>query len=427
MCNAPAPRQVVRTSYLDQMNTAPLAEPVIRFMDRRTPPHVFTLILLAGMSALVMNIFLPSLPQMADYFGTSYAVMQLTVPLYLFCSAILQLFIGPLSDNIGRRPVMIAGLLLFMLATLGCIFAPTTGVFLVCRVAQAVMATAMVLSRAVLRDLYSQDQAASKIGYVTMGMALVPMIAPAVGGAIEQFFDWHVTFWLMFALASGVLMMVIRDMGETAVKTDNSILDQFREYPELLSSPRFWGYALASAFCSGAFFAYLGGAPFVGSTVFGLDPFWLGIYFGAPAVGYFCGNWLTGLFAMRFGVNLMVLWGCLANALGGTLSLTLFLAGYGSAETFFGMMTLIGLGNGLCIPNATAGMLSVRPHLAGTAAGLGGAIMIGGGSGLAVLAGLLLTKETGAYPLILLMLMTALAGVVSITAVMRREKTLGLR
>lgn len=376
---------------------------------------------------MVMNIFLPSLPRMAEYYDTSYAVMQLTVPLYLGCSAIMQLFIGPLSDNIGRRRVMIGGLVLFMLATLGCIFAPTTGIFLFCRVMQAVMATGMVLSRAVLRDLYSQDQAASKIGYVTMGMALVPMVAPAVGGGIEQIGDWQMTFWLMFALGAAVLVLVLRDMGETARKTDVSILGQFREYPELLTSRRFWGYALAAAFCSGAFFAYLGGAPFVGDTVFGLDPFWLGIYFGAPAVGYFTGNMLTGIYAQRFGINAMVLWGCLANAAGGVLSLLIFLTGYGTAESFFGMMTLVGLGNGLTIPNATAGMLSVRPHLAGTASGLGGAIMIGGGSGLAVLAGVLLSEETGAYPLLLLMLGTAVAGVAAIYWVMQRERELGLR
>lgn len=409
------------------MERPPPNAPVIRFLDRGTPPTVFTLILLAGLSALVMNIFLPSLPQMAEHFDTSYATMQLSVPLYLLCSAILQLFIGPISDNLGRRPVMIAGISLFMVATLGCIFATNATMFLVFRVLQGFCAVAMVLSRAVLRDLYTQDQAASKIGYVTMGMALVPMIAPAVGGAIEQFAGWQVTFGLMFASAGGILALVIADMGETRQATSNTILRQFSEYPELLRSPRFWGYALASAFCSGAFFAYLGGAPFVGATVFGLDPFWLGIYFGAPAVGYFAGNWLTGLFATRFGVNAMVMWGCIANATGSTVSLLLFLSGYGSAETFFGMMTLIGLGNGLCIPNATAGMLSVRPHLAGTASGLGGAIMVGGGSGLAVLAGLLLTPETGAYPLILLMQVTAIAGVCSIMIVVQREKKLGLR
>lgn len=409
------------------MNKAPPPLPEIRFMDRSTPPTVFTLILLAGLSALVMNIFLPSLPQMAEHFDTSYATMQLSVPLYLLFSAVIQLFIGPISDNLGRRPVIVACLILFMLATLGCIFAPNTTVFLTFRVAQAIIATAMVLSRAVLRDLYTQDQAASKIGYVTMGMALVPMIAPAVGGAIEQFADWHAIFWLMFVMAGSVLALVIWDMGETVKPSGISILKQFQEYPELLRARRFWGYALAAAFSSGAFFAYLGGAPFVGSIVFGLDPFWLGLYFGAPAIGYFCGNWVTGAFATRLGVDMLVLCGCLTATLGSALSLFAFVIGYGTAETFFGLMTLIGLGNGLCIPNATAGMLSVRPHLAGTASGLGGAIMIGGGSALAVLAGQLLTPETGAYPLILIMLITSFLGIVSILFVIRRARILALQ
>tara|TARA_R110002110_G_scaffold20396_10_gene82897 strand:+ start:1482 stop:2717 length:1236 start_codon:yes stop_codon:yes gene_type:complete len=409
------------------MNESSGKLPTIRYLDRTTPPHLSTLIVLAGLSAMVMNIFLPSLPDMAAYFDTEYAVMQLSVPLYLLCSAILQLFIGPISDNLGRRKVMIAGLALFLIATLGCIFAPNATVFLFFRIAQAIVAVAMVLSRAVIRDLYTQDQSASMIGYVTMGMALVPMIAPAIGGALEQVFGWQATFWVMFGVGAATLGMVLIDMGETAEKSNKSILGQFQEYPDLLRSPRFWGYAMAAAFCSGAFFAYLGGAPFVGSVVFGLDPFWLGLYFGAPAVGYFLGNFLTGRFATRFGINSMVMWGCLANALGSSLSLLIFLSGYGTALSFFGMMTLVGLGNGLCIPNATAGMLSVRPHLAGTASGLGGAIMIGGGSGLAVLAGVLLTPQTGAYPLLLLMLGTAIAGVGSILVVIRREKTLALR
>ncbi|MEM6940469.1 MAG: multidrug effflux MFS transporter [Pseudomonadota bacterium] len=409
------------------MATAPPSIPKIKFLDRNTPPHVATLILLSGISAMVMNIFLPSLPRMAEDFNTSYAVMQLSVPLYLFCSALMQLFIGPLSDNLGRRPVMLGGLVLFMLATLGCIFAPNATIFLAFRVGQAVIATGLVLSRAVLRDLYTQDQAASKIGYVTMGMALVPMLAPAVGGAVEELAGWRYTFWLILLIAGAVLALVYRDMGETAKPTDNSVWAQFKEYPELLRSPRFWGYALAAAFCSGAFFAYLGGAPFVGSTVFGLDPFWLGIYFGSPAVGYFAGNWMTGLYATRFGVNAMVFWGCMANATGGAVSLLIFISGYGTAETFFGMMTLVGIGNGLCIPNATAGMLSVRPHLAGTASGLGGAIMIGGGAALAGIAGMTLSPETGAYPVLIIMLVTAIAGVLSIWMVRRRELALALK
>ena len=401
--------------------------PVIRFLDNSTPPHISTLILLAGLGAMVMNIFLPSLPQMAEYFGTSYAVMQLSVPLYLIFSAVIQLFVGPISDNLGRRVVMMWGIGLFMAATLGCIFAPNATVFLSFRILQAVAATAMVLSRAVIRDLYSQEQSASKIAYVTMGMAIVPMVAPAVGGALEQLFSWKATFWAMFFIGGGILLIVWKDMGETAQTSPKSLWGQFKEYPELLTSPRFWGYALAAAFCSGAFFAYLGGAPFVGTEIFGLDPFWLGLFFGAPAVGYFVGNWLTGTYATRIGINSLILWGCLANAIGGAISLLIFMSGHGSAYSFFGMMTLVGLGNGLCIPNATAGMLSVRPHLAGTASGLGGAIMIGGGAGLAVLVGALLTPETGAYPLLWLMLLTAMGGVAAIMLVIRREYILGLR
>ena len=398
----------------------------VQFLDKTSPPHLSTLILLSGIGALAMNMFLPSLPAMAEYFGTEYAVMQLSVPLYLLFSAGLQLIIGPVSDNLGRRNVLLWGLVIYMVATLGCIYAPTTGVFLMFRCAQAIVAVTMVLSRAIVRDMFTQDKAASMIGYVTMGMALVPMISPAVGGLLDQAFGWQATFWAMFAVGGIVFAQVWFDLGETSVRSGKTMRQQFREYPELLKSPRFWGYSMAAACCSGAFFAYLGGAPFVGSEVFGMEPAELGLYFGAPAVGYFVGNFITARMATTWGVNTLVLCGCLANALGGSVSLLIFLAGYGSPVTFFGMMTLVGLGNGLCIPNATAGLLSVRPHLAGTASGLGGAVMIGGGAGLSILAGSLLSKETGAYPLLLIMLMTAAAGVVSILVVIRREKALGI-
>lgn len=400
--------------------------PVTRFLDNTTAPHITTLILLAGMSAMMMNIFLPALPQMAEHFGTSYAIMQLSVPLYLMFSAVIQLFVGPISDNLGRRAVMLWALTLFLVATLGCILAPNATVFLIFRVAQAVAATAMVLSRAIIRDMYDQDQSASMLGYVTMGMAVVPMISPAIGGALAQVFSWKATIWAMFVVGLGTLLLVHKDLGETAQVSKKSLLGQFKQYPELLTSRRFWGYALSSAFCTGTFFAYLGGAPFVGSEIFGMEPFWLGLVFGVPAIGYMVGNFLTGMYATRFGINRMVLAGCLIAALASLVILMLFLIGLGTPYTFFGMMVFIGLGNGLCIPNATAGMLSVRPHIAGTASGLGGAIMIGGGAALAVLVGLLLTPESGADPLLWLMLLTAIAGVISIMLVIRRERMLGL-
>ncbi|MGR3505436.1 MAG: multidrug effflux MFS transporter [Paracoccaceae bacterium] len=397
----------------------------VRYLDRSTAPHVTTLILLAGISAMAMNIFLPSLPGMALHFEVDYSVMQLSVATYLSMSAVLQILIGPISDKIGRRPVILWGVILFCLATLGCLLAPNATVFLIFRALQAVVAVAMVLSRAVVRDMYTQDRAASMIGYVTMGMAVVPMIAPAIGGILEDAFGWQANFGML--LLCGVLVLVIawRDLGETGTPSENSIGQQFREYPELLRSQRFWGYCLASAFGSGAFFAYLGGAPFVGTQVFGLTPSQLGLYFAAPSIGYFLGNWATGVLAARHGVNRMVLSGTIISVIGMGLSLIVSYSGFSGPITFFGFMSLVGVGNGMVIANATAGMLSVRPHLAGTASGLGGAIMIGGGAGLSALAGALLKPGRGEFPLVWIMFVTSVLAVLAILYVIRRERQVG--
>ncbi len=373
-----------------------------------------------------MNIFLPSLPGMTAYFDTDYSLMQLSVAIYLGVNACLQLVVGPMSDQMGRRPVILGGLVIFILATLGCLFAPNVTVFLICRMAQAAVVVAMVLSRAVVRDMVPQDQAASMIGYVTMGMAVVPMIGPMIGGFLDEIWGWKASFWLLLVAGVATLWLAWRDLGETKMRSGQTLLRQFQDYPELIRAPRFWGYALAAAFASGAFFAYLGGAPFVGSEVFGLQPALLGLLFGAPAVGYFAGNGISGRYSARVGVNRMVLWGCWVNIVGVVLSMLVFAMGQGSALSFFGFMTFVGFGNGMTIPNSTAGMLSVRPHLAGTASGLGGAIMIGGGAGLSALAGALLQPGTGPWPLLWLMLITSILGMVAILMVIRREERLRL-
>lgn len=398
----------------------------VRFLDRSTPPHISTLIVLAGVSAMAMNMFLPSLPQMAEHFDVSYAFMQLTVPLYLGVSALIQVIIGPVSDKYGRRPVLLWGIASFVLFSLICVFAPNAEVFVFSRMAQASIATGMVLSRAAIRDIYDQEQAASMIGFVTMGMALVPMISPIIGGALEQIFGWKSVFWAFAIIGFLTFLMTWRDLGETAQSSGKTLVEQFKEYPELLRSPRFWGYTLSAAFCSGAFFSFLGGAPFIGSELFGLSPFGVGICLGAPAIGYAIGNGITGRLAQRVGINRMIMAGSIINAGGLTVSLLIFLSGEGTPLSFFGFMTFVGLGNGLVMPNATAGLLSVRPHLAGTASGLGGAIMIGGGAALAALAGSLLTVETGALPLMWIQVATAVGGLIAITTVFRRERRLRL-
>ncbi|ETX29513.1 multidrug effflux MFS transporter [Roseivivax isoporae] len=392
-----------------------------RFLDRATPPHIVTLIMLSGLSALAMNIFLPSLPAMVAYFDTEYRLVQLSVAVYLGVNAVLQIFVGPISDKLGRRPVILGGIACFVLATIGCLIAQDIWVFLAFRMTQATIVTALVLSRAVVRDIVPQDQAASMIGYVTMGMAVVPMIGPAIGGVLDEVFGWKANFWLLLLLGIALYWLTWRDLGETAQPSGLTLREQFSEYPELLRSPRFWGYALAAAFSSGAFFSYLGGAPFVGSVVFALEPAELGLYFGAPAIGYLIGNFVSGRFSARVGVNRMVLIGAFINAAGVAASMLVFAAGLGTALSFFGFMCFVGVGNGMTIPNATAGALSVRPRLAGTASGLSGAIMISGGAALSALAGLLLQPGTGAWPLLWIQLLTGICGVVAIGIVIRRE------
>ncbi len=398
------------------------ALPIIRFLDRTTPPHILTLILITGMSALNMSIFLPSLAAMTDYFQTDYAIMQIALSGYLAATAVLQTFIGPFSDRYGRRKIVIGSLVIFVFATIGTYFATTVEAFLFFRIMQAAVATSMALSRAIVRDMVPQAEAASMIGYVTMGMAIVPMVGPMIGGALDEAFGWHATFIFLALAGTAVLVLCYLDLGETVAGKGVSFADQIKGYPELFRSLRFWGYVLCSAFSSGAFFALLGGASFVASSIFGLSPLWSGIALGAPAIGYAAGNFLSGRFSVRMGINWMALCGTGVTIAGLGISLILTLAGVAHPLNFFGFCVFLGLGNGMTLPNVMAGSISVRPHLAGTASGLGGAIMIGGGAALSQFAGGLLTLETGTLPLQLVMLSVSILAMLSVLFVIWREK-----
>lgn len=390
----------------------------------RTPPHLMTLIMLAGVSAMTMNVFLPSLPHIAEYFDTDYKLVQLSVAGYLAASGFLQLFVGPLADKFGRRPILLVGLAIFLVATIGCLMAESFATFIAFRILQSSIACGMALSRAIVRDMYKGDRSAAVMGYVTMGMSMVPMFAPVVGGILDQYFGWQASFWLLFVCGALIFAISWIDLGETAAPSELSVLRQFAEYPELFKSPRFWGYCMAAALSSGAFFAYLGGGPFVATEVFALSPAQFGMFNAAAGLGYFAGNWFTGLNAARIGMNRMILLGSTLIVGGMVLSLILSELEIGGHYAFFGTMIFVGLGNGMTIPCANAGMLSVRPHLAGTASGLGGAMMIGGGAALSALAGGMLSPESGATPLIWIMMLCGVAGGIAILGVMRRERRL---
>ena len=392
----------------------------------RSAPHILTLVALSGIAALSMNIFLPSLPGMAQYFGVDYAVMQLSVSAYIGATAILQLAAGPISDRFGRRPVVLGGLVIFLLATVGTLLAQTAGTFLLFRLLQSTISVCILVPRAVIRDQYDGAEAASMIGYVTMGMSVVPMIAPVIGGFLDEAFGWQANFAMMGGMALVVLVVAWRDMGETVRDGGLSMRQQMVNYPLLARSVRFWGYCAAATLSSGCFFAYLGGAPFVGQHVFHMTPAEVGYYFMAPSIGYLIGNFLSARFTRTLGLNQMILAGAVLCTTALFIALIFDLMGIVSPWIFFGAIAVMGMGNGLVLPNANAGMMNVRPELAGTASGLGGALAVAGGAILSALAGALLTPGSGATPLLVIMCCSAVGSLLAIAWVFRRARQLSM-
>ena len=385
---------------------------------------MFTLICLAAIGALALNMHLPSLPAMADTFNVSYSATTLSITLFLAMNAIFQIFVGPLSDRYGRRPVVLGSLSIFCLSSVGCILATNFETFLFFRVLQAVVVAGLVISRAAVRDSYSQDQAASVLGYIAMGFSVLPLVGPAFGGMLEVKFSWIASFWVLLGVGIFIFILTYFDMGETNRHKTNSMAEQFRSYPELLKARRFWGYSLTAGFSAGAYYAYLGGAAYVGRELFALSPDTLGFYIGVPTLGYIIGNGLSGRFSRVFGVDKMAFIGAIITAFAMTLCLCLFLFTNPIPTSFFGCVCIMGLGNGMVIPNANAGMMSVRPHLAGSASGIGGTINTGGGAIIAAVTAAVLTLGAGALPLIFIMLGSCLMTILTIFYVIKRTKKL---
>ncbi|WP_348644449.1 multidrug effflux MFS transporter [Rhizobium sp. AQ_MP] len=385
-----------------------------RFLDRTTAPHIVSLVAIAGLSALTMNIFLPALPAMASDLRVDYDRVQVLVSGYIAMTAVVQLVIGPLSDRYGRRPVMIGALLILIVSSMVCMIATSIELLTFARMVQTAVVAGLVLSRAIIRDMVPMDEAASMIGYVTMGMTLMPMIGPTLGGVLSDTFGWRSNFAAILVAALAVLLLVYRDLGETNRYKIGSFSEQFRAWPRLLASPRFWGYTLAATFTSGAFFAFLGGAPFVGGTLMGLTPSVLGLQFMFIAAGYIAGNYLSGRFARRLGIDMMMLIGGVVALVGAAIPMLFLSLGYVSHIAFFGPQIVVGFGNGLSLPSTNAGIVSVRPELAGSASGLGGAITMGGGAFLSWLASRILSMETGPLPLVLVMVACCVLALVAL-------------
>ena len=395
------------------------------FLNRKTPPHLLTLVLAAALGPLAMNVFLPSLPGITDYFQTNTSTAQLSVSLYLATVAVMQLVFGPMSDKFGRRPVILVAFILMIMGTLICIFATSIEWFLLGRMVQACAAAGLVLSRAIARDLSSGASAASMIAYITMGMSLAPMIGPVIGGFLDELYGWQSSFLLTLAFGILATAMVYFDLGETNQHKQGSFIEQFASYPELLQSRRFWGYSFTSMLASGAFFAFLGGGSLVANRVYGLSPAQYGFYFMFISMGYLIGNFISGRLSTKVGINRMMLGGNIVAAVGLSAAILIIFSGVDHPFAFFGFIFFVGLGNGMTLPNAMAGVVNVRPNLAGSASGLAGSMQLGGGALLSVLAAYAINTESDAIGLTAMMLGSVVCAGVATLYVMSVEMSLG--
>lgn len=378
----------------------------------RGHPHLITLVVAAAVGTLALTMFIPSMPGMAEAFGTSYSTVQLALSLYLFMTALVQLACGPLSDLYGRRPVMIAGMGLFVAGTVICLLAPTIEWLLVGRVVQAASATGLILSRTIIRDLYERDKAASMIGYTVMAMAVAPMVGPWLGGLLEEAIGWRGTFYALLAVGIASLALVQFDLGETNRTAGQPVRAQLASYRTLVSTPAYWVFVGAGSFASAVFFGFLGGAPKLADVALQMSPASYGAWFAFCAAGYAVGNFVSGRFAERVGLARMILVGAMLSLSGPAAIALSFAVGWNAPFALFGWIALTGVGNGMVLPSNVAGAISIRPDAAGAASGLLGTLQTMTGALASVVAAWAVGDGTRALPFALVLLGAGLIGLV---------------
>lgn len=389
---------------------------------QRTPKLV-TLTLLCALSVLPLNVFLASLGNIARDFQTDYALVSLSLAGYAAVAVVLELVMGPMSDRFGRRPIVIVSLVIFAVGSIGCALASNIWVFLAFRSLQASITSCYPVSMAIIRDTAGKEQTASRIGYAAMIWALAPMAGPALGGLVDEALGWRAIFWGL-ALA-GIMMLTLccLQLGETNKTRSGTITQQFRAYPALFRAPRFWAYALCMGFSVGTVYAFLAGAPLV-AAMFNASPAALGLFIGSITAGFVFGSFLSGRYAGRYPLTTMVIVGRIVACSGPVICLALLFADVKHVVALLGPCILVGVGNGLTMPSANAGALSVRPDLAGSAAGLAGATTLAGGAILSWITGAVLTVGNAPYALLSIMLLsTVLALLAAVLAALAEKRS----
>lgn len=331
---------------------------------------------LVALGPLSTDLYIPSLPTLVSVFRTDASRVQLTLSVFLAGFAVAQLAYGALSDRFGRRPVMLAGLVVFFLASVGCVFATSIEQLIVARFTQAVGACAgPVLGRAIVRDVWGPIEAARALAYLGGAMALAPLVGPVLGGALTVWFGWQANFVLLALFSGAQLVAVWHWLGESNAHPDAAatrvgrMLTNFRI---LLVDRSYLGCLLALAWSYSALFAFISGSSFVLIGQYGLSPAVYGLCFGLVVAGYITGTQLAGWLVPRRGPDWLLRSGAWLGAFAGAAMFGLDLAGVRHLAAVLAPMFVVTMSVGVVMPNATARALAPYPKMTGAASALMG-------------------------------------------------------
>lgn len=369
--------------------TASTPDTAIDTIDRPTDHAksrimLLLLVVMTGLAPISLYILVPALPLVAAAFGRDIAIAQMTVSLYMVGLGCSQIIMGPLSDRFGRRPVLLAGLSLMVVASVGSIFAESLPQLIAARFLQAFGgATGMVMSRAIIRDLYSRDRVGPMISLVIAVMMIAQMLSPLTGGLLDISFGWRAILYVITALALVVTLMTAVALPETRRPRETPAGESgFRRDVKALSSSRtFIGFVLCQVLASSIIFTFAGGGPYVVVMQMARSSAEYGAWFATTGFAYLIGNLCCVRFAPRHSLERLIWFGLVLQFAGALLNLIWGLVGLNQAPSWLFMtQMLVMFANAFVMSNSAAGAISVRPEAAGTASGMMGFLQMGFGA-----------------------------------------------